>query len=276
MNTITSVVKRHPIVTFFVLAYTFSWLPWVLGTLAPATRPFLPYPFLASGPLLAALVVIPISQGRTGLRALGARMLKWRVAWHWYAVAIGIPLTVVLGAAALNVVFGAPTPSLAQLDPYSMPVLVFALRLINPLDGPLGEEPGWRGYALPALQANRSPLVAALMVGLLAALWHLPLILVGAASPFELFAPFSLGVVASWIYNRTGGSAFMALLLHAADGVIQIGGFGFVGADAVRMVWLYTGLWCAMAIGVVILAGSSLGRQPAAQGAARASTVAVS
>ena len=57
-------IKRHPIVTFFVLAYTFSWLPWVLGTLIPASRPFVLYPFFSSGPLLAALIVIPITQGR--------------------------------------------------------------------------------------------------------------------------------------------------------------------------------------------------------------------
>src|SRR6185295_13767558 len=76
MNSIASVVKRHPLVTFFVLAYTFSWLPWVLGTLVPASRPFVLYPFLGGGPLLAALVVLPITQGRAGLRALGARMIK--------------------------------------------------------------------------------------------------------------------------------------------------------------------------------------------------------
>ena len=185
MNTITSVVKRHPIVTFFVLAYAFSWLPWVLGTLVPASRPFVLYPFLGSGPLLAALIVIPITRGRAGLRAWAASLLKWRVGWHWYAIAIGIPLIVGLGAATLNVVFGAPSLSLAQIlgangDAKELNgmlgigsvlslILVFALRLINPADGPLGEEPGWRGYALPALQAKRSPLVAALMVGLLAA-----------------------------------------------------------------------------------------------------------
>jgi membrane protease YdiL (CAAX protease family) len=289
MNTITSIVKRHPIVTFFVLAYTFSWLPWVLGTLAPASRSFLPYPFLGSGPLLAALVVIPISQGRAGLRALGASMLKWRVGWHWYPVAIGIPLTVGLGAAMLNGVFDAPGLSLAQIlgsngdalalngmlgiGPVLSLILVLVIRLINPLDGPLGEEPGWRGYALPGLQAKRSPLAAALMIGLLAAGWHLPLIFVGAASPFELLAPFSLGIVASWVYNRTGGSLLMALVLHAADGLIQIEGLGFVGADAERMVWLYSGLWCAMMIGVVILAGSRLGR-PAAQAEARSPAIA--
>ena len=115
MNTITSVVKRHPIVTFFVLAYAFSWLPWVLGTLIPASRPFVLYPFFPSGPLLAALSVIPITQGRAGLRAWAASLLKWRVGWHWYPVAIGIPLTVALGAAMLNGVFGAPSLSLAQI-----------------------------------------------------------------------------------------------------------------------------------------------------------------
>src|SRR3954464_966653 len=83
MNTITSVIKRHPIAAFFVLAYTFSWLPWILGTLLPESRSFGLYSFLGSGPLLATLVVIPITQGRAGLRALGARMIKWRVGWQW-------------------------------------------------------------------------------------------------------------------------------------------------------------------------------------------------
>jgi membrane protease YdiL (CAAX protease family) len=267
-------------------------LPWVLGTLIPASRPFVLYPFASFGPLLAALIVIPITQGRAGLRAWAASLLKWRVGWHWYPVAIGIPLIVALGAAALNVVFGAPSLSLAQIlgangdaqglssilsiGPVLSLVLVFFLRLINPSDGPLGEEPGWRGYALPILQAKRSPLVAALMVGVLAAGWHLPIFLVGAASPVEILAPFCLGVVSSWVYNRSGGSLLLALIFHAAEGIFQIGAFGFVGAEAERMVWLYSGLWCAMVIGVVMLDGSNLGRQPAAQAELMAAPVAAS
>ena len=94
MNTITSVVKRHPLAAFFILAYTFSWLPWLIGSLAPAIAPFVSYPFFTPGPLLAALIVIPIAQGRAGLRALGASMLKWRVGWSWYALALGVPLAV--------------------------------------------------------------------------------------------------------------------------------------------------------------------------------------
>ena len=290
MNTITSVVKRHPISTFFALGYAFSWLPWVLGTLVPAIRPFVLYPFFAAGPLLAALIVVPITQGRAGLRAWAARLLKWRVSPVWYAAAIGIPLTAALGAAGLNVVFGAPSRSLAEIlaangdarefnamlgiGPLLSLVLVFVIRLINPADGPVGEEPGWRGYALPGLQRSISPLSAALIVGLLAAGWHLPIFLVGGASPLEILAPFSLGVVSSWLYNRSGGSTFMSIVLHAADGVFQIGSFGFAGADAERMVLLYGGLWLAMAIGVVVLAGSNLGLQRAAQAKPTATPVA--
>jgi membrane protease YdiL (CAAX protease family) len=217
-------------------------------------------------------------------------MLKWRVGWQLYALAIGIPLIAALGAVALNVALGAPSLSLAQIlgangdaqgfsdmlgiSPVLGLVLVFAIRLINPSDGPLGEEPGWRGYALPDLQAKRSPLVAALMVGLLAALWHLPIFLVGAASPLEILVPFSLGIVSCWIYNRTGGSILLSIILHSADGIFQIGSFGFVGVDAERMVLLYGGLWFAMALGIIILAGSNLGRRPAAQVEAIASPAA--
>ena len=144
MNSIAAWIKRRPLAAFFILAYTFSWLPWLLGSLAPAIAPFVSYPLFTPGPLLAALIVIPIAQGRAGLRALGASMLKWRVGWRWYALALGVPLAVALGAAALHVFLGAPAPALAQLGPFYIPFLAFAVRLINPADGPLGEEPGWR------------------------------------------------------------------------------------------------------------------------------------
>ena len=84
MSRLSSVVKRHPIVTFFVLSYAISWgfLP------IEAVR------FMAGGPLIAALIVIPIAQGWAGLRELGSRMIRWRVRWYWYGAAIGLPLAV--------------------------------------------------------------------------------------------------------------------------------------------------------------------------------------
>jgi len=130
--------------------------------------------FLAAGPLLAALIVIPITQGWAGLRVLGNRMIRWRVGWGWYVLAIGLPLAVHLLTVVLNVALGAPAPSLAQFSPLSAVLVVFAVRLINPVDGPLGEEPGWRGFAQPRLQAGRSPLLATLILAVLVTIWHVP------------------------------------------------------------------------------------------------------
>ena len=77
-----------------------------------------------------------------------------------------------------STIWGAPAPVLAQLAWASI-ALIAAIRFVNPLDGPLGEEPGWRGYALPELQAGRSPLAARPVSAALVALWHLPLVTVG-------------------------------------------------------------------------------------------------
>jgi uncharacterized protein len=89
-----SLVKRHPIITFFVLAYVIAW-------------GFVPFgSFGAFAPLVAALIVIPICHGLSGLKELGLRMIRWRVRWYWYAVAIGLPLSVHLAIVGLNVAAG--------------------------------------------------------------------------------------------------------------------------------------------------------------------------
>src|SRR5215207_6518824 len=130
-------VRRHPLITFFVLTYAISWVGLPLYAAG-----VWPIPFLATGPLIAALIVIPLTQGRAGLRELGLRMIRWRVRWYWYVLAVGLPLAVFLVDGTLNVALGAPGLSLAQLTPLSGVIVVFAVRLINPLDGPIGEEPG--------------------------------------------------------------------------------------------------------------------------------------
>src|SRR6266540_390960 len=269
MNPIVTWIKRHPLAAFFVLTYTISWLPWVLGSLVPASRPFVLYPFESGGPLLAALVVIPITQGRAGLRALGASMLKWRVGWRWYALALGLPLVVALGAVVLNALLGAPVPVLAQLGPFYMPFLAFAVRLINPSDGPLGEEPGWRGFAQPGLQAGRSPLAATLILALLVTGWHLPLALASGIDklpPIDLLATIAVTFWYAWLFNRTGGSALMTLVAHAAEGVFfQVALAGFAGANVTRLVGLYCALWCVVAVGLLIVDRSTWrSRMPAA------------
>jgi hypothetical protein len=137
ISSVLSVVRGHPIVTFFVLTYAIGW----------GLIPF--WTFQASSPFIAALIVIPLTQGVAGLKQLGLRMIRWRVRWYWYAVAIGIPLAVLGLIVGLNVALGASAPSLVQFSSVSTILLVFGTKLINPGDGPLGEEPGWRAKDSP-------------------------------------------------------------------------------------------------------------------------------
>src|SRR5215210_1320970 len=238
-----SAIRRHPIITFFVLTYALSWWAVPFGGFIPA------------GPLIAALIVIPITQGLSGLKALGSRMIRWRVRWYWYALAIGLPLAVHLITVALNVGLGAPAPSLAQFSPLSGLIVVFAVRLINPLDGPMGEEPGWRGFALPGLQADRSPLLSTLILALLVTIWHVPLFfLEGGLQPSVVLGgvlgPFAFTFVASWLFNHTGGSVLVAIIMHAAEGTVHPEALW--SASAAQVGLLYSVVYCVVAIGLVI------------------------
>jgi membrane protease YdiL (CAAX protease family) len=233
---------RHPLVAFFALAFAFSWWAVPMGE-------FLPF-----GPLFAALTVLAVVQGRSGLAQLGRRMLRWRVGVRWYVLAIALPLGATLAAIGLNLALGAPVSALDDLDPWYLLIGLFFLRLINPLDGPMGEEPGWRGFALPRLQANRSPLVASLILGLIVAAWHLPLVFLPAEdlAPIFLLATVAVTFMYTWIFNHTGGSVLMTIIAHSAQGVIAFSALGFVGSDDSRMVVLLTASLCAVAIGLLV------------------------
>src|SRR5215210_5692756 len=102
-----SAARRHPLVTFFVLTYALTWGFLPLGI------------FGTTGPLLAALIVLAITDGWAGLRELGSRMIRWHVGWYWYALAIGLPLAVHVVTVGLNLALGAGVPSLAQFSPLS-------------------------------------------------------------------------------------------------------------------------------------------------------------
>jgi CAAX protease family protein len=232
-----SAVRRHPIITFFVLAYAISW-----GFLPIEAVRFLP-----TGPLFAALIVISLTQGLSGLRELGLRMIRWRVRWYWYALALGLPLAVHLLSVGLNVATGAGVPSLT-FSSLTTFLMVFAIRMVNPADGPVGENPGWQGFALPGLQGfGYSPLLATMIVAPLVAGWHLPTFFLeeGGWQPFVVVGGFvttmAVTIWYNWLFNRTGGSVLLVIVAHNLEGSIQYE-FG----------WIYMCLWCAVAIGLVV------------------------
>jgi uncharacterized protein len=242
---VCAVIRRHPLVAFFVLAFAITWAPTPFGV------------FMAAGPLLAAIVITAIVDGRAGLRELGNRIIRWRVGWRWYAAAILIPLAVVFGTGGLNVALGAPDSALRDLE-LSALVLTFALRLVIPVFAPLGEEPGWRGFALPRLLADRPPFEATLILGLIVAVWHVPLIFIASEdlAPILLLATVAVTFFYTWLFVHTGGSVFITIIAHATEGVVGrelTGDDGWTGADETNFALLYTALWCAVALALLVL-----------------------
>ena len=212
---------------YFVIALAFTGFFWGLAALgARDVIPALPGVTVIGtfGPMVAAVILTARESGRAGLRSLFGRVVRWRVAPIWYAVALLGPLMITLGAMVLEVAFlGGRPPSLGlligELPSTLLTILVNAVYML--IFVTLGEEVGWRGYALPVLQARYSALVASLILGVVLALWHLPVFFNPDTSysnlSFFLFLPFIVlaAVLITWVFNSTGGSVLMAMFFHA-------------------------------------------------------------
>ena len=212
-------VARGTTFPFFAIALGFTWLlqlPAVLamqGVIAGPVERYMPLGGLgAFGPLVAAILAAWFEAGRAGVRGLFARVGIWRVGPHWYAVALGIFAALYVAGSAVFRALGGTEPG-RWLYPPENGLHVTAMVLI-----PLVEEPGWRGFALPRLQARYGALAASLILGVLWAFWHTMMFIVQGANPF-IFAVSMANIIAgsvifSWIYNRTRGSLLLAVLAH--------------------------------------------------------------
>ena len=251
-----------------------SWTPWAFDLAGSS----LGTPFFPGGPLVAALLVVAVADGRRGFRELGSRLVRWRVGWVWYVVALGLPVLMVLATGVVTWALGAPAPDLSGIV-WADVALVLAVRMVNPTDSALGEEPGFRGYALPHLQDRLSPLASAAVLGVLTAGWHIPLVALGNLGWIGLPSTFLISFLYVWLFNRTGGSLLMAVLFHASQGALTFRMLGFSGADADRVGYVYFAV-LVVAVGAVVGLDRAIWRrapgsaiapepEPAATGAGR-------
>jgi hypothetical protein len=164
-----------------------------------------------------------VTGGRAAVGAWGARLARWRVGYLPYAVALLGPAAFWLVVAVVAVLLGQPWAVMQPRVLLDGPLLGVALLGALLLTDGLGEEAGWRGLALPALLDRVRPLPASLLLGVVWAVWHLPLFFTrGAAmdgSPF-VFLLLDLpatAVLFTWLFLRSRGSALPAVLLHAAN-----------------------------------------------------------
>ncbi len=228
-------MKRHPLVAYFVLAYALTWVLIVPIMLSQRGLGIfnLPDPLLFvlfllstfSGPLPAAFIMTSVIDGSTGRRQLLRRMFQWRVGLGWYLLVIaGYPLIFLAGLTFYS--GAAPWIALIQKWPliFTFYLPIAAIGIIFP---GLGEEPGWRGFALPRLQLQYGPLSGSLILGVFHGLWHLPVYFIPGTildGPFNFtaFAANTCLIIAitfiwTWLFNHAGQSILFAMFVHAVS-----------------------------------------------------------
>lgn len=253
MKLITTFVKNNPFVVFVVLAYLLSWWPALLAA-----------GLLPHGPLFAALLVLWLSEGKAGVHAWWRQLMQRSVAWRWYAVAAAIPVVISFTGAGLNFLLGA---QLAGPIDWTIPFTVLPMMLL--LSG-MWEEPGWIGFALPHLykrfgSATLGTLTATLIMAVIRAGWHLPLMLSGSVYWSDLVFLLAFQFVFTWLFNGSGGAVLAVMFCHLLNNIFD-GAFvsqWFTGADWMSDAWLRAALWSLLALALLFVVGLQLGRKPA-------------
>jgi membrane protease YdiL (CAAX protease family) len=225
-----STMKQYPVASFFVIAYAISWILWIPAVLyikfvLPAGQApgWLMYSMLLGtfAPTIAAITMTGFLDGKPGVKKLLAKFLVWRVGFRWWLVAFFLAPVAILAAMGIYTLQGG---NLGQFDLSQWFVVllgpVFALPLF------VGEELGWRGYALPRLQQKYSAFWSSVIVGVMWTFWHTPAFWApeGTAisgQPVTLLAVgwyliFTIGIsiLVTFIYNNTKGSVLLAVLFH--------------------------------------------------------------
>jgi len=247
---------------FVVLAYALTWVflgPffYVLnikydGHMQPWMWAWVPFALVGGwGPTLAALIVTARAEGRPGVRRLLRSVANWRVSVRWYLLVLAFP-PVVTAVSVLVMDRGLET--LRNFDPGAALAAIPVAYLLALPFGPLGEELGWRGFALPRLLPRYGAALASLVLGVIWTFWHIPMMLwsPGASIPsFMGLSAFAVGVylvqtisetvLMTWLFVRTNGSVLLAILAHltfnTAEAVVY-GGLPEPAIEQERAVYL--------------------------------------
>jgi len=277
-------VQRYPLIAFFAIAFAGTWaltIPIALSTgfnLFPMPDPVFLLLFIFSiyaGPFLGAWIVIRAIEGKAGTHRLLKRILQWRVGVRWYLAAILSFLLIWL--VAFSIIYsGQPLRELIG-KPYILGTIFLPWLLQGIIIPSLGEETGWRGLALPRLQAKYGPVLAAIILGALQGLWHLPILFTPLLGPFSLEKLITFVLTATggvflynWVFNNARGSVMIAILTHASSNaasrmleeVVPLGSNLPAPFQALSLEWINVIIFGMVAILLVIFTRGKLGYQP--------------
>ncbi len=215
--------RRESVALYFALVFIAAWAWWLLaGAITPADPMsqgarqllFLPGTF---APGIVAIIITARARGRAGVGELLARLFIWRVDIRFYVFALAYMAGIKLAAAVAHRAVTGDWPAFG-----AEPVYFLFIAAVFSAPFQAGEEIGWRGYALPRLASSMGLGRASVLLGLIWALWHLPLFYIagtpnaGQSLPLYTLGVTALSVAMAWLYTRTGGSVLLVMLMHAA------------------------------------------------------------
>lgn len=256
-------MRRYPLLSFFLLTFAITWgLGAVYFLFGKQLEPYIgpvdhsnPLFYLAVyAPSISAVAVVWRTQGGGGLRLFLARLLQWRIGWRWYAFLVLAFVLAHLAARGVAVLRGEAVPGIPYAWYMAVPLALYWLFVDA---GPIGEELGWRGFALPLLQRRFHPLAAAVLLGTVWAVWHIPAFFISGLAQSKLSFPFfvlqavGLSYLMMVTYNATAGSVPLAIVIHwlsNAGGTMNLHEFNETGMIAMFL------FYCAAAIVVTRVA----------------------
>lgn len=254
----SSAAAPRAIAAFLVIAFTFSWTIGIVAVHIQAQVPLLSTVMTiisGFGPSIAGVIVVAYFSTPLEFRGWIARCLYWRVGWLWLALAFVLPPVLMVMALAIHALLGGEVIVSPAVEHIPLAILNFGLVLV--VGGPLGEEFGWRGYAMPVLAARWGWLAASLIIGIVWGIWHLPLFFIVGTAQSVMSAPmFMVNILAGsavfgWLFERTRGSVLPALVLHTSLNA-WVGILGIVPTAATgRPFALVTGLLLVTAVVVL-------------------------
>jgi len=289
MATIKALIKRHPVLAYFVLTFTISWSGILLIIGGPGTIPgtseqverlslFVMLAWFA-GPSIAGVLLTGLVDGKAGLRELLSRLLRWQVDAHWYAVALlTAPLLFMAALLPLSLLSPEFLPGIfTTSDKASLLLFGIAYGLIG---GGLLEELGWTGFAVRRLRLRYGTLTTALIVGVLWGAYHFSVIFWMSGStiggiPLALFLTVRgidllVGQLTAYrvlmvrVYDRTGGSLLVAILMHASlsASMLILGPLALAGALFLTYIFVSSAAAWLVVAAVAVANRGQVSRQP--------------
>jgi membrane protease YdiL (CAAX protease family) len=251
MAPIRAFVRRHRFVAFVFLTFVLTWVPWGFVAVDLQTgRSAIVTPLIllgGFGPFLAAIVV---AVGGGDARSWFRNLVDVRAPLTVWIAAVLVPVALYVGALVLFVVFSGGFDRAGVLPAAAIPAVAFATLVRGGL-----EEPGWRGLALPVLQRRIGAFQASIVIGVIWALWHVPLFLMPGSSqagtPFALYAAVVVGisVITTWLYNVAGGRTLIAIVFHTLSNAVSVTtAGGVIGDEVASQVALLVVVWTVVAI----------------------------